>query len=136
MRRYAVVIEPGKHGYGAWVPDLPGCVSVGDTLPELRRMIREAMEFHIEGIREDGDAVPLPTASCAVVDMGRRYAGLVERTDRGFTARAPDFEGCVAAAKTRREALLLLRDALRRHVEILRGEGKRAPRFTFVRENQ
>ena len=61
MRKYAVVIErvPDSN-YCAYVPDLPGCVSTGDTREEVERNIREAIEFHLEGIREDGDAVPEP----------------------------------------------------------------------------
>ncbi len=127
MRRYAVIIERGRRNLSAWVPDLLGCVSVGRTLPEMRRMIREAIEGHIEVMQDYGDPIPPPTSTCASVEAGRRYSVLVERTPRGFTARAPDLEGCVAAAKTRREALLLLRDTLPRHIENLRWDGKPAP---------
>lgn len=56
--RYAVVIEKSETGYGAYVPDLPGCVAVGETVNETERLIREAIEFHLEGLREDGLAVP------------------------------------------------------------------------------
>lgn len=62
MKRYAVVIErvPGSN-YGAYVPDLPGCVSTGDTVEEVQRKIREAIEFHLEGIQEQGLPAPEPT---------------------------------------------------------------------------
>ncbi len=56
--RYAVVIERSETGYGAYVPDLPGCVAVGETVNETERLIREAIEFHLEGLREDGLAIP------------------------------------------------------------------------------
>ncbi len=59
--RYAVVIEKSGDGYGAYVPDLPGCVAVGDTPAEVESLIREAIEMHIEGLREDGLEVPRPT---------------------------------------------------------------------------
>jgi len=59
--RYAVVIEKGERNYSAYIPDLPGCVSVGDTLKEVKAEIREAIEFHLEGVREDG--LPIPRAS-------------------------------------------------------------------------
>jgi predicted RNase H-like HicB family nuclease len=59
--KYAVVIEKSETGYGAYVPDLPGCVAVGETLTETERLIREAVEFHVEGLREDG--IPVPEAS-------------------------------------------------------------------------
>ncbi len=52
--KYAVVIERSETGYGAYVPDLPGCVAAGETLAETERLIREAVEFHLEGLREDG----------------------------------------------------------------------------------
>jgi predicted RNase H-like HicB family nuclease len=59
---YAVVIEKGERNYSAYVPDLPGCVSVGDTLEEARAEIREAIEFHLKGMREDGLPTPTPSA--------------------------------------------------------------------------
>jgi predicted RNase H-like HicB family nuclease len=52
--RYAVVIEKGERNYSAYVPDLPGCVSIGDTVEQVTAETREAIEFHIEGMREDG----------------------------------------------------------------------------------
>ena len=58
--RYAVVIEPGDQGYGAYVPDLPGCVAVGATASEVERRIREAIVFHLEGLRAEG--LPIPEA--------------------------------------------------------------------------
>ena len=60
---FAVVFERAPGNWGAYVPDLPGCVSVGDTLEETREMIKEAISFHIDGLREDGDEVPRPTRS-------------------------------------------------------------------------
>jgi predicted RNase H-like HicB family nuclease len=61
MKKYAVIIEKGPSNYGAYVPDLPGCVAVAETLDEVERLIREAIEFHLEGMREDGDPIPEPT---------------------------------------------------------------------------
>jgi predicted RNase H-like HicB family nuclease len=51
--RYAVIIERGENSYGAYVPDLPGCVAVGDTPEEVKILIQEAIEFHLEGLQED-----------------------------------------------------------------------------------
>lgn len=62
--RYAVVIERAEHNYSAYVPDLPGCVSTGDTLEDIERNIREAIAFHLDGLREDG--LPLPEPSTVV----------------------------------------------------------------------
>ena len=67
--RYAIVIEKGEGNYGAYVPDLPGCVAVGDTIEEVEREIKEAVEFHLEGLREDGDPVPQPTSTVTYVDV-------------------------------------------------------------------
>jgi predicted RNase H-like HicB family nuclease len=62
-RKYAVVFEKSDTGYGAYVPDLPGCVSVGNTLQETEHNIREAIEGHIEVMREHGEAIPEPTTT-------------------------------------------------------------------------
>ena len=67
--RYAVVIEQGGTGFGAYVPDLPGCVAVGDTEAEVRVLIREAVQFHLEGMRKDGDPVPEPSAHVEYVEV-------------------------------------------------------------------
>jgi predicted RNase H-like HicB family nuclease len=66
--RYAVIIERGPTSYGAYVPDLPGCVAVAETLEETRRLIREAIEFHLETMRADGDPIPEPTSTFEYVE--------------------------------------------------------------------
>lgn len=66
--RYAVIIEKGEENYGAYVPDLPGCIAVGDTVEEVERSIRGAIEFHIDGMREDGLPIPEPTTLCEYVE--------------------------------------------------------------------
>lgn len=58
--RYAIVLEKAENNYSAYVPDLPGCVATGHTVEEAEREIREAIEFHIEGLREDGLLIPKP----------------------------------------------------------------------------
>lgn len=58
---YPVMIEKSSTGYGAYVPDLPGCVAVGETEAEVTRLIKEAIEFHLEGMRKDGEPVPNPS---------------------------------------------------------------------------
>ncbi len=72
--RYAVVIEKGERNYSAYVPDLPGCVSVGDTLEEAKAEIREAIEFHLEGMREDGLPIPPPSSWAEYVEVGEQAA--------------------------------------------------------------
>ena len=67
--RYAVVIEAGETGFGAYVPDLPGCVAAAETRDDVVRLIQEAIEFHIEGLREDGQPIPKPTSSIEFIEV-------------------------------------------------------------------
>lgn len=67
--RYLVVIEPAETGYGAHVPDLPGCIAAAETRVEVLELIREAIEFHIEGLRESGEPVPSPSSISEFVDV-------------------------------------------------------------------
>jgi predicted RNase H-like HicB family nuclease len=68
-KRYAVVIEKGEGNYGAYVPDLPGCVATGDTIEEVEREIQEAIQFHLEGLREDGLPIPEPSSRVEYVEV-------------------------------------------------------------------
>ena len=70
MTRYMVVVERGETSWGAHVPDLPGCVAVGDTREDVLRLIREALEFHIDGLRQDGLPVPTPSSEGEFVEVG------------------------------------------------------------------
>ena len=67
--RYAVVIERVAHNYSAYVPDLPGCVATGATLPEVQSSIREAIQDHLAGMREDGTPIPPPSSQVDYVDV-------------------------------------------------------------------
>jgi len=67
--RYAVIIEKSTEGYGAYVPDLPGCVAAGESRDEVIKLIQEAIEFHIEGLREEGQLVPKPSSSVEFIDV-------------------------------------------------------------------
>ena len=66
--RYAVVIEKANANYSAYVPDLPGCVATAATVQEVENEIREAIRFHIEGLKEDGIVVPSPTSIAEYVE--------------------------------------------------------------------
>jgi predicted RNase H-like HicB family nuclease len=70
--RYAVVIESGDTNYSAYVPNLPGCVAVGDTLEEIKAEIRNAVRFHIKMMKADGLEVPTPTSHVDYVEVGRQ----------------------------------------------------------------
>ena len=65
--RYAVIIERGPSSYGAYVPDLPGCVAVAESLEELRPLIRQAIEYHVEELIAVGAAVPEATSLCEYI---------------------------------------------------------------------
>ena len=65
--KYLVVIEKGPKSYGAYVPDLPGCVAVGDSRAEVKRLIREAIEMHLELLRESGQPIPKPQSGAEYV---------------------------------------------------------------------
>lgn len=68
--QYLVVIEQADTGFGAYVPDLPGCIAAGKTREEVLELIQEAIDFHIEGLREQGVAIPAPASSAQVVQVG------------------------------------------------------------------
>ena len=67
--QYLVIVEKGASSYGAYVPDLPGCVAVGETKAEVHRLITEAVQLHIEGWRKDGVVVPLPSSTAELIDV-------------------------------------------------------------------
>jgi predicted RNase H-like HicB family nuclease len=68
--RYAVVIEKAGSNYSAYVPDLPGCIATADTVKQAKTKIRDAIRFHIEGLKQDGLPVPKPVSRVAPVEAG------------------------------------------------------------------
>jgi predicted RNase H-like HicB family nuclease len=67
--KYTVIVEKGKSGYGAYVPDLPGCIATAPTREEVLRLVKEAIEFHIEGLHESGQEVPPPASVSELVEI-------------------------------------------------------------------
>lgn len=67
--QYMVIVEKGPTSFGAYVPDLPGCTATGESRDEVLSLIREAIEFHIEGLRENGRPIPQPSSFSAIVDV-------------------------------------------------------------------
>jgi predicted RNase H-like HicB family nuclease len=67
--RYAIVIENAGGNYSGYVPDLPGCVATGATIPETEQALREAVEFHLEGMREDGGPIPPPSSHVEYIEV-------------------------------------------------------------------
>ena len=69
MKKYLIIVEETDTGYSAYSPDLPGCGSTGQTKEEVERNIQQAIEFHIEGLKEEGYAVPKPSSYSSYVDV-------------------------------------------------------------------
>jgi predicted RNase H-like HicB family nuclease len=67
--RYAVIVEEGETSFGAYVPDLPGCVAVADTRVEVLHLIEEAIEFHLDSLRQDSLPIPEPSSSIEYVEV-------------------------------------------------------------------
>lgn len=67
--KYAVVIEKGPTSFGAYVPDLPGCVAVGESREEVVQLIQEAMELHLLSLQEQGENIPSPASSVEIIDV-------------------------------------------------------------------
>jgi predicted RNase H-like HicB family nuclease len=67
--KYLIIIERGKTSFGAYVPDLPGCVAVGETEAEVLELIHEAIEFHLEGLRDEGSTIPLPRSNFGFIEV-------------------------------------------------------------------
>jgi predicted RNase H-like HicB family nuclease len=67
--KYAVVIENAGENLSAYVPDLPGCIATGDTASEVEQQIREAISFHLDGLREDGIEIPEPSCAVGYVEL-------------------------------------------------------------------
>jgi predicted RNase H-like HicB family nuclease len=87
--KYAVVLEKAANNYSAYVPDLPGCVSAGATPEETLRLIREAIEFHLEGMLLDGDPVPEVTTQCYEVEVDMDRVRAAVREERARSGSAP-----------------------------------------------
>lgn len=68
--KYLVITEKGESTYGAYVPDLPGCVAVAETEAEVLEMIHDSIEFHLEGLREEGQSIPQPRSRVNFVEVG------------------------------------------------------------------
>ena len=66
---YLVVVEKGPNSYGAYVPDLPGCVAAADSKDEVLSLIKEAIEFHLEGLKEGGEPIPSPASTSEVIEV-------------------------------------------------------------------
>ena len=91
MKKYLIIVEKTESGYSAYSPDLPGCGSTGGTKEEVERNIQEAIQFHIEGLREDDQPIPVPASSIEYVEVRAALR----------THQAPTYERNAAAAHSR-----------------------------------
>ena len=66
--RYAIINEKAKGNYSAYVPDLPGCITTGNTIEEIEKNMKEAIDFHLDGLREEGLPIPEPTTYCDYIE--------------------------------------------------------------------
>lgn len=73
MKRYAIVVERSGKNYAAYVPDLPGCIATGATIEETERLLREAMELHVAGMREDGLEIPDPSSVVDYLEVAAEH---------------------------------------------------------------
>ena len=90
--KYTVIIEKAPNNYCAFSPDVLGCISVAETYEEMREMIREALEFHLEGMLLDGHPIPEPTAKIETLEAaGQEYAVVYEKGLKNYAAYVPDF---------------------------------------------
>jgi predicted RNase H-like HicB family nuclease len=67
--RYVIILEKGETSFGAYAPDLPGCVAVGETPEEVLHLMQDAIEMHLEGLREEGLPIPVPTSSIEYIEV-------------------------------------------------------------------
>src|ERR1700674_1944512 len=78
--RYAIVIEKAQGNYSAYVPDFPGCVATAATVEAAENEIREAIKFHLDGLKEDGQPIPSPTSIAAYAELSVRHSGAPKRS--------------------------------------------------------
>ena len=127
--QYLVIISKCPNNYAAGSPDVLGCVSVGDTLEEMKANIREALEFHFEGMLEDGETLPEPTARAVVVEG---YNVAIHKEGDGWRAFAEDLWPVLVAADTPKRAEALIREVLPDYLSGLRDCGQPVPEPTSV----
>jgi predicted RNase H-like HicB family nuclease len=69
--KYTMIVEEGENNYSAYLPDLPGCVATGKTIEELKQLMREAVELHIQGMKEDGLPIPEPNSKVEYIEIDK-----------------------------------------------------------------
>ncbi len=111
--RYMVVIEKTPRNYGAFSPDVPGCIATGKTAEETTRLLHEGIGYSLEDLVERGEPIPEPT-SWAIEVKG--YAVPISKTPHGYCAEPPDLFPVVAAADTRKRVEALIRETIENYL--------------------
>lgn len=131
--KYLVVYERAAANWSAYVPDLPGCVATAETLDEAEETLREAITFHIDGVREAGEAIPEASVQVGMVEApgepGARYLVVYEHGHDGYEAHAPDLlPECETTGATLDDVRLSMSGAVGEYVERLRRSGEALPK--------
>lgn len=134
MTEYLTILERGTTSWGAYAPDVLGCIAADDTREGVQRMFQEALQDHLDWMREDGDPIPPPAAETDSVTIAlagqppRRYLTILQPTPiGGWSASAADVPDLVLEFSTRAGALRLLQTALQSHLETLLADGEPIP---------
>ena len=123
--QYLVIIGKTPNNYDADAPDVLGCVATARTLPKMKKLIREALEFHLEAMIEDGDPLPEPTARAAVVEG---YNVVIHREGGAWKAFVDELFPFMVAADTPERAESLMREVLPGYLADLRDNETPAPK--------
>ncbi len=131
---YLVILEPAGQNWSAYAPDVLGCISTGPTEEQTRRNFADALQGHLDWMREDGDPIPLPAAETDTVTVAlagqppRRYLTILQPTPLGgWSVSAADVPDLVLEFSTRAGALRLLQTALQSYLETLTADGEPVP---------
>jgi len=134
MTEYLTILERGATSWGAYAPDVLGCVVADDTRESVKQMFQEALQAHLDWMREDGDLIPPPAAETDTVTVAlagqppRRYLTILQPTPiGGWSVSAADVPDLVLEFSTRAGALRLLQTALQSHLETLTADGEPVP---------
>ena len=134
MTEYLMILEHGPTSWGAYVPDVLGCIAVDDTREGVEQMFQGAFQEHLSWMREDGDPIPSPAAETDTVTVAlagqlpRRYLTILQPTPiGGWSVSAADVPDLVLEFSTRAGALRLLQTALQSHLETLAADGEPVP---------
>ncbi len=134
QEEYLVILERGEHNWGAYAPDILGCISTGPSQEKTRLNFAEALQGHLDWMRRDGDLIPLPAAETEQVTITlaghapRRYLVILQSSPLGeWSVSAADVPDLTLEFSSRAEALRLFRAALQAHLEALLTNGEPLP---------